>query len=204
MDNVVYADCVLINGKVATVDAHFSFKRAIAVKQGWIINVGEDQEIQQHIGPQTQVIDLGGKLILPAAHDSHIHIGWLADSWHCLNCQDVRSLAVLRERLRDQAARTPAGAWIRVCGLDPNAIKECAAEQRSLTRWDIDDVTADHPTLLALWDGHSCIVNWPSPVLTPAPLIPSADIWGERPVENWTAISSTCPPCISHPARCRV
>ena len=109
MDNVVYADCVLINGKVATVDAHFSFKRAIAVKQGWIINVGEDQEIQQHIGPQTQVIDLGGKLILPAAHDSHIHIGWLADSWHCLNCQDVRSLAVLRERLRDQAARTPAG-----------------------------------------------------------------------------------------------
>lgn len=87
MDNVVYADCVLINGKVATVDAHFSFKRAIAVKQGWIINVGEDQEIQQHIGPQTQVIDLGGKLILPAAHDSHIHIGWLADSWHCLNCQ---------------------------------------------------------------------------------------------------------------------
>ncbi|SLV37740.1 amidohydrolase [Klebsiella pneumoniae] len=159
MDNVVYADCVLINGKVATVDAHFSFKRAIAVKQGWIINVGEDQEIQQHIGPQTQVIDLKGKLILPAAHDSHIHIGWLADSWHCLNCQDVRSLAVLRERLRDQAARTPAGAWIRVCGLDPNAIKECAAEQRSLTRWDIDDVTADHPTLLALWDGHSCIVN---------------------------------------------
>ena len=80
MDNVVYADCVLINGKVATVDAHFSFKRAIAVKQGWIINVGEDKEIQQHIGPQTQVIDLGGKLILPAAHDSHIHIGWLADS----------------------------------------------------------------------------------------------------------------------------
>lgn len=114
MDNVVYADCVLINGKVATVDAHFSFKRAIAVKQGWIINVGEDQDIQQHIGPQTQVIDLKGKLILPAAHDSHIHIGWLADSWHCLNCQDVRSLAVLRERLRDQAARTPAGAWIRV------------------------------------------------------------------------------------------
>ncbi|GHK51275.1 hypothetical protein KPZU09_10110 [Klebsiella pneumoniae] len=105
MDNVVYADCVLINGKVATVDAHFSFKRAIAVKQGWIINVGEDQEIQQHIGPQTQVIDLGGKLILPAAHDSHIHIGWLADSWHCLNCQDVRSLAVLR---KDCATGQPA------------------------------------------------------------------------------------------------
>lgn len=119
----------------------------------------------------------------------------------------MRSLAVLRERLRDQAARTPAGAWIRVCGLDPNAIKECAAEQRSLTRWDIDDVTADHPTLLALWDGHSCIVNSRALALSgldASPLIPSADIWGERPVANWTAISSTCPPCISHPARCPV
>lgn len=65
MDNVVYADCVLINGKVATVDAHFSFKRAIAVKQGWIINVGEDQDIQQHIGPQTQVIDLRANSFYP-------------------------------------------------------------------------------------------------------------------------------------------
>lgn len=206
MDNVVYADCVLINGKVATVDAHFSFKRAIAVKQGWIINVGEDREIQQHIGPQTQVIDLGGKLILPAAHDSHIHIGWLADSWHCLNCRGRAFLAVLRERLRDQAARTRRGmdSCLRS---DPNAIKECAAEQRSLTRWDIDDVTADHPTLLALWDGHSCIVNSRALALSgldASPLIPSADIWGERPVANWTAISSTCPPCISHPARCPV
>lgn len=115
MDNVVYADCVLINGKVATVDAHFSFKRAIAVKQGWIINVGEDQEIQQHIGPQTQVIDLGGKLILPAAHDSHIHIGWLADSWHCLNCRRA-FLAVLRKDCATSSPH-PAGAWIRVCGL---------------------------------------------------------------------------------------
>jgi predicted amidohydrolase YtcJ len=56
-----------------------------------------------------------------------------------------------------------------------NAIKECAAEQRSLTRWDIDDVTADHPTLLALWDGHSCIVNSRALALSgldASPLIP--------------------------------
>lgn len=65
MDNVVYADCVLINGKVATVDAHFSFKRAIAVKQGWIINVGEDQEIQQHIGPRRRSLTLAANSFYP-------------------------------------------------------------------------------------------------------------------------------------------
>ncbi|MCS6038751.1 amidohydrolase family protein [Klebsiella pneumoniae subsp. pneumoniae] len=160
MDNVVYADCVLINGKVATVDAHFSFKRAIAVKQGWIINVGEDQEIQQHIGPQTQVIDLGGKLILPAAHDSHIHIGWLADSWHCpeLPGRAFPGSTAGKTARPGQPALPPGHGFVSAVWIQ-NAIKECAAEQRSLTRWDIDDVTADHPTLLALWDGHSCIVN---------------------------------------------
>lgn len=71
------ADTVLINGKVATVDRHFRFTRAIAVKNGWIINVGEDEEIKTHIGPDTQVIDLQGKLILPAAHDAHVTLaGW--------------------------------------------------------------------------------------------------------------------------------
>lgn len=158
MDNVVYADCVLINGKVATVDAHFSFKRAIAVKQGWIINVGEDQEIQQHIGPQTQVIDLGGKLILPAAHDSHIHIGWLAGQLALPELPTCvpGSTAGKTARPGSPHSRRGMDSCLRS---GSNAIKECAAEQRSLTRWDIDDVTADHPTLLALWDGHSCIVN---------------------------------------------
>ncbi|VYT95458.1 amidohydrolase family protein [Metakosakonia massiliensis] len=153
------ADTVFINGKVATVDKHFSFKRAIAVKNGWIIDVGEDDEIEAHIGPQTQVINLEGKLILPAAHDAHVHIGWLADSWQCINCSAVRTLSELHQRLRERAASTPPGEWIRACGLNPAVIAECAAQNRSLTRQDIDPVTPDHPTILVLWDGHSCVVN---------------------------------------------
>ncbi|EBZ7916885.1 amidohydrolase, partial [Salmonella enterica subsp. enterica serovar Agona] len=89
------ADTVLINGKVATVDRHFRFTRAIAVKNGWIINVGEDEEIKTHIGPDTQIIDLQGKLILPAAHDAHVHISWLAASWKCVNCSTARTLEAL-------------------------------------------------------------------------------------------------------------
>ena len=128
----VYADCVLINGKVATVDAHFSFKRAIAVKQGWIINVGEDQEIQQHSGPQTQVIDLKGKLILPAAHDSHIHIGWLADGWHCPELPGRAFPAVLG---KDCATRQPA---LRR-GMDPRLRSGSKRNQRVRGRAALSD-----------------------------------------------------------------
>ncbi|EAA7245635.1 amidohydrolase [Salmonella enterica subsp. salamae] len=153
------ADTVFLNGKVATVDERFRFKRAIAVKNGWIIDVGENDEIQAYIGPQTQVIDLQGKLILPAAHDAHVHIGWLADSWRCVNCSAVRTLVALHTLLRERAAVTPPGQWIRACGLNPAVIAECVAQNRPLTRQDIDAATSEHPTILVLWDGHSCVVN---------------------------------------------
>lgn len=149
------ADTVLINGKVATVDRHFRFTRAIAVKNGWIINVGEDEEIKTHIGPDTQVIDLQGKLILPAAHDAHVHISWLAASWKCVNCSTARTLEALLALLRERAATTPPGQWIHACGFNPAIIDS----SRPLTRHDIDSATPNHPAFLALWDGHSCLVN---------------------------------------------
>ncbi|MBJ3717021.1 amidohydrolase family protein, partial [Salmonella enterica subsp. enterica serovar London] len=149
------ADTVLINGKVATVDRHFRFTRAIAVKNGWIINVGEDEEIKTHIGPDTQIIDLQGKLILPAAHDAHVHISWLAASWKCVNCSTARTLEALLALLRERAATTPPGQWIHACGFNPAIIDS----RRPLTRHDIDSATPNHPAFLALWDGHSCLVN---------------------------------------------
>lgn len=159
MDNVVYVDCVLINGKVVMVDVYFSFKCVIVVKQGWIINVGEDQEIQQYIGFQMQVIDFGGKFILFVVYDLYIYIGWFVDSWYCLNCQDVCFLVVLWERLCDQVVCIFVGVWICVCGLDLNVIKECVVEQCFLMCWDIDDVMVDYFILFVLWDGYFCIVN---------------------------------------------
>ncbi|EAX7619577.1 hypothetical protein BKE93_11590 [Salmonella enterica] len=149
------ADTVLINGKVATVDRHFRFTRAIAVKNGWIINVGEDEEIKTHIGPDTQIIDLQGKLILPAAHDAHVHISWLAASWKCINCSTARTLEALLALLRERAATTPPGQWIHACGFNPAIIDS----SRPLTRHDIDSATPNHPAFLAFWDGHSCLVN---------------------------------------------
>lgn len=154
-----FADTVFINGKIATVDRNFSFKRAVAVKNGWIIDVGEDDEIKKHIGHQTQVIDLEGKLLLPAAHDSHVHIGWLADSWHCVNCIGARSLDDLRALLEERAKTLQPGEWLRAGGLNSALIAECVAESREVNRWDIDPATGDHPTVIDLWDGHSCLLN---------------------------------------------
>lgn len=67
------ADLVIINAKVATVDKNFSFYEAIAIAKERIIAVGDNDDIFKKIGFHTQIIDAKNKLVLPAAHDAHIH-----------------------------------------------------------------------------------------------------------------------------------
>ena len=70
---MVKADLVLKNGKIATVDKNFNYVQAVAVRDGWIIDRGTDAEMEAYVGPDTKVIDAGGKLVLPGANDSHMH-----------------------------------------------------------------------------------------------------------------------------------
>ena len=67
------ADLIIINGKVITVDKDFSLKQAIAVRDGWIVAVGTNADIQKFAGKKTQVMDLQGKAILPGINESHGH-----------------------------------------------------------------------------------------------------------------------------------
>ena len=70
---MVSADLVLKHGKIATVDKNFNYVEAVAVRDGWIIDRGTDAEMEAYIGPDTKVIDAGGRLVLPGANDSHMH-----------------------------------------------------------------------------------------------------------------------------------
>jgi len=67
------ADLVLTNGKVYTVDDQRSWKQAFAVKDGKIIKVGSNEEVESLIGDETEVIDAEGQLVLPGFHDLHMH-----------------------------------------------------------------------------------------------------------------------------------
>ena len=67
------ADLILHNGKVVTVDRDFSIRQALAVKGGRLIRVGTDDEVLKARGPNTKVVDLGGKTVLPGLIDSHTH-----------------------------------------------------------------------------------------------------------------------------------
>jgi len=68
------ADRVFVNGKVYTVDAKRSRAEAVAVRGGRIVAVGSSDAIRRYVGDATEVTDLGGAMLLPGFHDSHIHI----------------------------------------------------------------------------------------------------------------------------------
>lgn len=70
----VYADLMISNGNIATLDERGTMARAVAVKDGKILAVGSDEDVAQYKGPDTQVIDAGKKTVIPGLNDSHLHV----------------------------------------------------------------------------------------------------------------------------------
>jgi len=68
------ADRAYINANIYTVDEDFTTASALAVKDGRFIYVGDAAGVEAHIGPNTFVVDLAGKTVIPGLHDSHVHI----------------------------------------------------------------------------------------------------------------------------------
>ena len=68
------ADRAYINGTIYTVDEDFSTATALAIKDGEFIYVGDAAGVEAHVGPNTIVVDLEGKTIIPGLHDAHVHI----------------------------------------------------------------------------------------------------------------------------------
>src|SRR6185312_8703929 len=67
------ADLILHNGKVVTVDRDFSVRQALAAGGGRLLRVGADDDVLKLRGPDTVVVDLGGRMVLPGLIDSHTH-----------------------------------------------------------------------------------------------------------------------------------
>ncbi|MDR2403002.1 MAG: amidohydrolase [Spirochaetaceae bacterium] len=160
---MVIAELVLKNGKVATLDKHNTFHQAVAVKDGWIIDVGSNDEISARIGPATRVIDLGGKVLLPAANDAHLHAtltGLMLDSGFLqVGTPDIKTVKDLQKKIAAAVAGKKPGQWIYGSGFLEFLLEECAAEGRGLNRWDLDPVSPDNPVMLTDFGLHTLVVN---------------------------------------------
>jgi predicted amidohydrolase YtcJ len=108
-------DLILQNGRITTLDRSYPEVSTVAIRSGRIAGVGDSRE--QQPGPNTKVIDLKGRRVIPGLNDSHLHVirGGLNYNME-LRWDGVPSLADALSMLREQAQRTPTGQWIRVVG----------------------------------------------------------------------------------------
>ena len=67
------ADLVFVGGRLATMDPARSWAIALAVRDGRIVEVGDDAAVKPHIGPRSRVIELAGRTMTPGFGDAHVH-----------------------------------------------------------------------------------------------------------------------------------
>ena len=145
------ADLILRNGRIATLDDRRSFVQGVAIQDGRFIGAGSDLEIMSLRGPNTQIVDLGDKTVIPGLNDSHTHPirGGLTYNME-LRWDGVPSLADALRMLREQAQRTPAPQWVRVVG---GWSEFQFAERRMPTLDEINRAAPDTPIfVLNLYD----------------------------------------------------
>ncbi|MEP6995522.1 MAG: amidohydrolase [Acidobacteriota bacterium] len=148
------ADLVFRHGAVYTVDAARSAAEAVAVSGGKIVFVGPDAAVSPWIGPKTRVVDLAGKMLLPAFHDSHVHpVSGGIESIEC-DLHGLETQAQVLDAIRKYAAAHPDAAWIRGGGWELPVFPEGNPSKELL-----DAVVADRPALLDASDGHSGWAN---------------------------------------------
>jgi predicted amidohydrolase YtcJ len=144
-------ELILHNGRFTTLDRSQPEAEAVAVTGGRFSQVGQAQDILPLAGPQTRVIDLQGRRVLPGLIDNHLHLirGGLNFNME-LRWDGVRSLADAMAMLRAQVAITPAPQWVRVVG---GFTEHQFAEKRLPTIEELNAVAPDTPVfILHLYD----------------------------------------------------
>ena len=107
----------LINGKVITLDGTSSILQAIAIRDGRVLAVGSDADIRRLAGARTDIIDLGGRTVVPGLMDSHIHALRAGLTYAVeLSWIGVPSLAKGLDLIHEAALKSPSGAWIKIGG----------------------------------------------------------------------------------------
>jgi predicted amidohydrolase YtcJ len=110
-------DTVLLNGKILTADQQFSIQEAIAIREGRILASGKTADIRKLTGPNSRVIDLQGRTVIPGLIDSHLHGIRAALSFSTeVNWIGAASLDDALGRIRQAARTMKPGAWLIVAG----------------------------------------------------------------------------------------
>jgi predicted amidohydrolase YtcJ len=150
-------DTILLNAKVYTVNPIQPWASAIAIQNGQITYVGDDQGARELIDSNTQVVNLKGRMILPGFHDIHVHpvdSGVLYQQCALFDIQG-QGVGKLLDKIRECALAKPDDEWIVGGGWTVSDFAPSGLPDKKL----LDEIVPGRPVSLKSSDGHSLWVN---------------------------------------------
>ncbi len=149
------ADLILRGGRIITVDGNWRIAQAVGIRSGRFVAVGDNEALAPLIGPTTQIIELGGRTVVPGLIDTHLHQMLSGLNSRGVQLLGARSIADVQSAIATRVSQTPPGQWVMASSGWHESI---LAEGRMLTRWEIDKVAPDHPVFIPR-GGHVVTVN---------------------------------------------
>jgi hypothetical protein len=151
----VYANLVLVHGRIWTENPAQPEAEAIAVFGNRILRVGTSAEVLRLAGPSTRVIELNGRRVVPGFNDAHVHFVDGGQGLTSVQLRDAASQAEFRQRIARFAQSQPAAAWIANGWWDHERWTPAVLPTHQL----IDGVTPRNPVFVQRLDGHMGLAN---------------------------------------------
>ncbi len=149
------ADLIVTNARVWTVDPQRPEAEALAILGERLVAVGNRAEVEAWRGPSTEVIDAGGRRVLPGFNDAHVHFVDGSAKLSRVDLKDARSPEEFTRRIAAAARALPKGQWV----LGGNWDDQGLAPPRLPARGWMDATTPDHPVWVDRYDGHMAVAN---------------------------------------------
>lgn len=155
------ADLVLLDGRIVTMDPEVADAQALAVDDGRIVALGSSLEMGEYIGPDTEVLDLQGRLVIPGFIEGHGHFLGLGRSRMILDLTTVATWQEMVDLVAQAAATAEPGEWIvgrgwhqeRWVPAPPDAIEGVPPHHAMSER------TPENPVHLTHASGHASFAN---------------------------------------------
>ncbi len=145
------ASLAVRNARIYTAEASKPWAEALACRGERIVKLGTEGDVDPLVGPQSRVIDAGGRLVLPGFVDGHAHLIWGYELGTWIDLTGRPSLKEVRRRVADYGRSHPEEEILVGHGFDYVALQAQGMPSKEV----LDDVVSDRPVLLTAYDGHT-------------------------------------------------
>ena len=160
-DSDSFADTIIINGVITTMNDAQPEAEALAIKDGIIIKIGTNLEIETLKNEQTKVIDAKNQFVMPGFIDGHAHFSSLGESLMNLNLMQTNNWSEIIEKVKAEVFINEKNIWIQGRGWHQEKWNEPTenAVEGYPSHETLSTISPDNPVVLSHASGHAVFAN---------------------------------------------